>query len=229
MGLKRKSGAAQAWLRDRISVVAVAMLDRRREANRILRDSEERSRDCGAERTEAPIYRDVLARLRGLQNDDEADIVAELAGMFLEDARSGLQTVEEALQKGDAPTIETVAHKLKGGSGNIGAGGLVGLFTRLEEMGASGDLSAGFELLERLQEELGKVDLALAAEVNGDGGKASGSAQAKWFQPDNPLTGSSPRLKTTSLSVISPIIVRGISTSCASASRTGSGAEIRSS
>ena len=124
--------------------------------------------DRGTVRREAPIDRDVLARLRGLQDEDEADIVAELAGIFLEDARSGLQTVEEALQKGDAPTIETLAHKLKGGSGNLGAGGLVGLFTRLEDMGASGDLSAGFELLERLREELGKVDIALAAEVQRD-------------------------------------------------------------
>ena len=126
----------------------------------------------GTARREAPIDRDVLARLRGLQDEDEPDLVAKLAGMFLEDARSGLQTVEEALQKGDAPTIETVAHKLKGGSGNIGAGGLVDLFTRLEDMGASDDLSAGFGMLERLREELGKVDLALAAEVQGDGDEA---------------------------------------------------------
>jgi two-component system, sensor histidine kinase and response regulator len=128
--------------------------------------------DRGTGRREAPIDRDVLARLRGLQDEDEPDLVAKLANMFLEDARSGLQTVEEALRKGDAPTIETVAHKLKGGSGNIGAGGLVGLFTRLEDMGASDDLSAGFELLEKLREELGRVDLALASEVRGGGGKA---------------------------------------------------------
>jgi HPt (histidine-containing phosphotransfer) domain-containing protein len=152
MGLKRKWGTAQARLRARIGVVAAS------------RNSEER---FSAGRREAPIDRDVLARLRGLQDEDETDIVPELAGMFLEDARSGLQTVEVALQRGDAPTIETVAHKLKGGSATLGAGGLSGLFTRLEEMGASGDLSAGFELLERLREELGKVDLALAEEVHG--------------------------------------------------------------
>src|SRR5215210_8409498 len=40
---------------------------------------------------EAPLDHDVLAGLRGLQGDDETDIVAELAGMFLDDARSGLQ------------------------------------------------------------------------------------------------------------------------------------------
>lgn len=153
MGFERIWGTARARLRDRIGIIAAS------------RNSEER---FSAGRREAPIDRDVLARLRGLQDEDEADIVAELAGMFLEDARSGLQTVEEALQKGDAPTIETVAHKLKGGSGNLGAGALVGLFTRLEDMGASGDLSAGLELLERLRKELGKVNLALAAEIQGD-------------------------------------------------------------
>jgi HPt (histidine-containing phosphotransfer) domain-containing protein len=144
------------------------MLDRRREANRTLRDSEQRARDCGAGRGEAPIDRDVLARLRGLQKDDEADIVDQLAGMFLEDARSGLQTVEEALQRDDAPAIETVAHRLKGGSGSIGARRLAGLLAQLEDMGASGDLSPGSELLERIREELGEVDVALAAEVRRD-------------------------------------------------------------
>lgn len=67
--------------------------------------------------------REVLARLRGLQGDKETDFVAELAGVFLEDARWGLQEVEEALQRGDAPAVERVAHKLKGGSGSMGARG----------------------------------------------------------------------------------------------------------
>ena len=67
--------------------------------------------------------RGVLARLRGLQGDKETDFVAELAGVFLEDARWGLQEVEEALQRGDAPAVERVAHKLKGGSGSMGARG----------------------------------------------------------------------------------------------------------
>jgi hypothetical protein len=62
--------------------------------------------DVGTAHMEAPIDREVLARLRGLQGEDEPDIVAELAGMFLEDARSRLEAVEEALQKDDAPAVE---------------------------------------------------------------------------------------------------------------------------
>ena len=67
--------------------------------------------------------REVRARLRGLQGDEKTDFVAELAGVFLEDARWGLQEGEEALQRGDAPAVERVAHKLKGGSGSMGARG----------------------------------------------------------------------------------------------------------
>jgi HPt (histidine-containing phosphotransfer) domain-containing protein len=135
-------------------------------------------------------------------------------------ARSGLQEVEEALQKGDASAIERAAHTLKGGSGSMGAREMSGLCAQLEEVGASGDLSQGSELLGRIREEFERV---LEAEVSGN------SFQVKWFQPDSPSTGSSPRSKTTSERVISPISVRGTSTFFASASSTGPGAQIRSS
>ena len=95
--------------------------------------------------------------------------MAELAGVFLEDARWGLQEVEEALQRGDAPAVERVAHKLKGGSGSMGARGMSGLYAQLEDVGASGDLSQGSELLGlgRIREELGRLERALEAEIPG--------------------------------------------------------------
>jgi HPt (histidine-containing phosphotransfer) domain-containing protein len=117
---------------------------------------------------EASVDREVLARLRKLRDEDEPDIVAELAGMFLEDARSRLDAVEEALQKGDAPAVERAAHTLKGGSGSMGAKGMSGLCAQLEDVGASGDLSQGTQLLGRIREELGRVERALEAEVSGN-------------------------------------------------------------
>jgi HPt (histidine-containing phosphotransfer) domain-containing protein len=117
---------------------------------------------------EASVDREVLARLRRLRDEDEPDIVAELAGMFLEDARSRLDAVEEALQKGDAPAVERAAHTLKGGSGSMGAKGMSGLCAQLEDVGASGDLSQGTQLLGRIREELGRVERALEAEVSGN-------------------------------------------------------------
>jgi two-component system, sensor histidine kinase and response regulator len=124
--------------------------------------------DVGTTHMETSIDREVLARLRGLQGDEQTNFVAELAGVFLEDARSRLEAVEEALQKSDASAVERAAHMLKGGSGSMGARRMSGLCAQLEDVGASGDLSQGFELLGRIREELGRVDRALEAEVSGN-------------------------------------------------------------
>jgi two-component system sensor histidine kinase/response regulator len=125
------------------------------------------SADVGTAHKEAPVDREVLARLRRLQGEEEPDIVADLAGMFLKDARSRLVAVEEALQKGDAPAVGRAAHALKGGSGSMGARRMSGLCAQLEHVGASGDLSQGSELLGRIREELGRVERALEAEGSG--------------------------------------------------------------
>jgi HPt (histidine-containing phosphotransfer) domain-containing protein len=119
-----------------------------------------------ANQQEAPLDHDVLAGLRGLQGDDETDIVAELAGMFLDDARSGLQALEEAVRDGDAPAIEQVAHMLKGSSGNMGARMMSDLCTQLEDAGASGDLSRAPQLLGDLEAEFGRVRTELEAETS---------------------------------------------------------------
>jgi HPt (histidine-containing phosphotransfer) domain-containing protein len=83
--------------------------------------------DVGTAHKETPVDREVLARLRRPQGEEEPDIVADLAGMFLKDARSRLVAVEEALQKGDAPAVGRAAHALKGGSGSMGARRMSGL------------------------------------------------------------------------------------------------------
>ena len=128
------------------------------------------SPEDGAARAGTTLDRGVIAGLRGLQREDDADIVAELAGMFLEDARSRLRALEEAVQSGDAPAVERVAHTLKGSSGNMGARGMSYLCARLEEIGASGDLSSGAGLIRRLKEEFWRVDRAFEVEVHGDRG-----------------------------------------------------------
>jgi two-component system sensor histidine kinase/response regulator len=114
-----------------------------------------------------PLDRGVLTGLRGLQGEVDTDIVAELAGMFVEDTRSGLSELEEAMQRGDAQAVGRTAHTLKGSSGSMGARGMAGICARLESAGVSGDLKHGFGLLERLEEEFGRVERALRAEVRG--------------------------------------------------------------
>jgi HPt (histidine-containing phosphotransfer) domain-containing protein len=115
---------------------------------------------------EAPLDQDVLVGLRDLQGGGETNIVAKLASMFLDDARSGIQALEEAVGECDALAVGRVAHTLKGSSGNMGARRMSALCAELEGAGASGDIEQSQELLQRLREEFGRVDRALGAEVD---------------------------------------------------------------
>ena len=112
--------------------------------------------------------RGVIASMRGLQGEDETDIVAELAGMFLDDARPRLSALEEAVLGDDAPAVESLAHTFKGSSGNMGVRGISALCARLKDAGASGDLSLSYRLLEQLKDEFARVDRAFEAEIHGD-------------------------------------------------------------
>jgi CheY-like chemotaxis protein len=105
---------------------------------------------------------EVLANLRDL---GDAELLAELAGMFLDDASSRLQELREAIGAGDAAGVERVAHTLKGSSGNMGATRMSAICAELQDVGGSGDLSRAAGLLEGLEEEFGRVRPALEAEI----------------------------------------------------------------
>jgi CheY-like chemotaxis protein len=105
---------------------------------------------------------EVLANLRDL---GDAELLAELAGMFFDDASSRLEELRGAIGAGDAAGVERVAHTLKGSSGNMGATRMSAICAELQDVGGSGDLSRAAGLLEGLEEEFGRVRPALEAEI----------------------------------------------------------------
>jgi signal transduction histidine kinase/DNA-binding response OmpR family regulator len=107
---------------------------------------------------------EVLANLRDL---GDAEFLAELAGMFFDDASSRLEELREARGAGNAAGVERVAHTLKGSSGNMGATRMSAICAELQEVGASGDLARARGLFEGLEEEFGRVRPALEAEIEG--------------------------------------------------------------
>jgi signal transduction histidine kinase/CheY-like chemotaxis protein len=112
-----------------------------------------------------PIDPLVLASLRELQGEGEPEILSELIDLFLDEVPQQLGALREAVEKDDAPSVERIAHTLKGSSGNMGATRMAQICAELEDVGASGDLSRAPELLERLEEEFWRVRLALESEV----------------------------------------------------------------
>jgi two-component system, sensor histidine kinase and response regulator len=115
--------------------------------------------------TDDPIDRSVLANLRELQGEDEPDIVAELAEMFLEEVPVRLARLREAVETGDASSVEHRAHTLKGSSGSMGAVGMEAICAELEEIGRSEELAGAPELISRLGEEFGRVRVAFREEL----------------------------------------------------------------
>ncbi len=92
----------------------------------------------------------VLESLRGLQEEGEPDLLAELVEVFEQDVLPRLAALREALQNGDAGAIERTAHTLKGSAGNLGVARMAETARLLEESGRAGDLRAAPDLLRRL-------------------------------------------------------------------------------
>jgi HPt (histidine-containing phosphotransfer) domain-containing protein len=105
------------------------------------------------------------ATIESLRDLGGPEMLSELAEMFFDDARSSIDAMTDAVERGDAQTLERVAHTLKGSSGNMGAQRMAELCGELQDAGVSGDLTHAPELLEGLEVEFGRVRPALEAEV----------------------------------------------------------------
>ena len=123
--------------------------------------SSEKEKGALEEGAGAPLDHGVIESLRELGGQE---MFSELAGMFLDDAASGLSDLRRAAEEGDAASIERFAHTLKGSCGNMGAGRMAEICSTLQELGASGDLARARQQIDSLDAELERVRHALASE-----------------------------------------------------------------
>src|SRR5215218_10319405 len=107
----------------------------------------------------------VLESRRGPQKGGEPDKLARIVNLFVEDVPIQLAAIRRAVERGEAQEVEEKAHMLKGGSGYMGAARLAQMCARLEESGASGELSRAPELLDAIETEFGRVRPALTAAI----------------------------------------------------------------
>jgi HPt (histidine-containing phosphotransfer) domain-containing protein len=110
--------------------------------------------------SESPKTLDIPAALARV--DGSMELLRELAGLFCADSAQLLSKLREAIERQDAQAVESTAHSLKGAVGNFGAMPAFEAALRLEVMGREGNLSearTGFLVLE---EELRRLESALA-------------------------------------------------------------------
>jgi len=110
--------------------------------------------------SESPKTLDIPAALARV--DGSMELLRELAGLFCADSAQLLSKLREAIERQDAQAVESTAHSLKGAVGNFGAMPTFEAALRLEVMGREGNLSEARTGLLILEEELRRLESALA-------------------------------------------------------------------
>gem|GEM_PF-781785 len=89
--------------------------------------------------------------------DGNREFLMELVNGFLERASRQIETLWQSLADGNAEMVMKEAHAMKGGAGILTAVTLSGVAMELETIGKSGNLTAGAEVLSRLEHELKRL------------------------------------------------------------------------
>jgi PAS domain S-box-containing protein len=100
--------------------------------------------------------------------EGDMDLLKEILDQFGEDRSKLLSEIRSAISYGDAEALEHTAHTLKGALGALGAKRAFDAALRLEMMGRRGDLSRAGEASAELQEEIERLQPALAALATGE-------------------------------------------------------------
>ncbi len=84
----------------------------------------------------------------------DAELLKEIALLFLEDYPQSLRELREAIETGDAKRVERAAHGLKGSVSNFGARTAVEAAYRIETMGRAEQLTGVEPALRMLERAL---------------------------------------------------------------------------
>ncbi|MEO1400851.1 MAG: Hpt domain-containing protein [Cyanobacteria bacterium J06635_1] len=99
-----------------------------------------------------------LAQLAG----DDPEFEQELLGLFVTDIEDSLFRLVEAMDAQDAPTVEHLAHYIKGASANVGANALAEIAGQLEQHAQQSTLEQATPAIEVLKARCQEVKHAIA-------------------------------------------------------------------
>jgi CheY-like chemotaxis protein len=109
-----------------------------------------------------------IATLKEFDSDENGDgtgngFFAGIVDLFVNDTGSRVEELGRAVEGGDAPAVNRLAHAVKGSAANVGAVRVQELCARLEVDGAEDRLGDAPALFSRLQEEFTRATEALRA------------------------------------------------------------------
>ncbi|HZS92671.1 MAG TPA: Hpt domain-containing protein [Chloroflexota bacterium] len=117
--------------------------------------------------TDAVLDWSVLATLREMERSSQPGSLNAIIALYLEEVPALLAALQEAVALGDAGRVQELAHRLRGGSVQLGAMRMARLSTALQEAGARRDLGQAAEQIAALQREFFQVHAGLTAVLSG--------------------------------------------------------------
>ncbi len=105
----------------------------------------------------------VLERVGG-----DADLLREIAGIFLEEYPGLMQEIRAAVAQNDPVRLERAAHSLKGSVANFGAREATAAALAMETIGRQNRMSDAPAALRLLEAEFASIEQPLQAVIRGD-------------------------------------------------------------
>ncbi|MBK6596817.1 MAG: response regulator [Proteobacteria bacterium] len=109
--------------------------------------------------------RAALDQIRQLQGADQPDLLRQVIEIYLDSSAQLVRQIDTALAAADADAAGRAAHALKSSSGNVGAAAVTQLAAEIEAAARANALDRIAELHAELHAAFGKVQQALAAEL----------------------------------------------------------------
>jgi CheY-like chemotaxis protein len=97
--------------------------------------------------------------------DGEREVLEEIVRLYLTDAPSRLEEIEQGLAQGDAKRLVCAAHSLKGATGCLGGSRAADAAQRVEQLAANADLDHAVEAVDQLRLEIGRLNVELSKRV----------------------------------------------------------------
>lgn len=94
-----------------------------------------------------------IEQLRELEDESNPTLVADIVGLFLNDAPGHLKNIARAIAQQDAALLESCAHRFLSGIDNLGAQRMHDHCVELGRLATAGELGGAAALFERLQRE----------------------------------------------------------------------------
>jgi CheY-like chemotaxis protein/HPt (histidine-containing phosphotransfer) domain-containing protein len=115
--------------------------------------------------SQSVIDQNVLDNIRALQEEGKEDLLNKIITIFLNDSPERLKELRKAVNTGDAPSINRIAHTIKSSCANLGAMKISSLFKAMEALGRKNSIEQAPELLSQIEIEFKAVEAALRAEL----------------------------------------------------------------